>query len=164
LIQERGTRSHITDKADDPSQEPGLRDSSSTTNEGDVSDNKTFSSQSHSSSSRSAMSAESSGLIQSPEHKRMRSGRKAGKESVRRRLNTALADAQDTRILDILHQQDSFDSLDRVVQDMDAITNEASQTTNLSTDLESQFNSKSSTENQKRLSNGTSSQASVSSK
>ena len=148
-------------QADDTSQEPALRDPSSKTNEGDVFDNKKSSSQSHSSSSRSAMSDESSVLIQSPEHKRMRSGRKEGKASVRRCLDTFLADAQDTRIIDILHQQESFDSLDRVVQDMDAITNEASQTTSLPTDLESQYNSKSSTEDQKSLSNGTSSQASV---
>ena len=149
---------------DDTSQAPASRYPLSTTNEGDGFDNKTSSSQSHASSSRSAMSEESSGLIQSPEHKRMRSGRKEGKDSVRRRLDNALADVQDTHIIDILHQQDSFDSLDRAVQDMDAITNEASQTTNLTTDLESQYNSKSSTEDQNSLSNGTSSQASVSSK
>ena len=75
------------------------------------------------------MSAESSGLIQSPEHKRMRSGQKPLTESIRRRLDHDLEDAiesgQDTvsppSLSTTIVNNASFDSLDQVLQDMDVI-------------------------------------------
>jgi hypothetical protein len=75
------------------------------------------------------MSAESLGLIQSPEHKRMRSGQKPLTESICRRLDHDLEDAiesgQDavssSSISTTIVNTASFDSLDQVLQDMDVI-------------------------------------------
>ena len=104
------------------------REALSTTSEVEVFDDKTSSSQSHSGSSRSSMSAESSGFIQSHEHKRLRLGRKTVSESIRRCLDPALEEVvTDSPVTPPLSSSttivntNSFDSLDQVLQDMEVL-------------------------------------------
>ena len=97
-----------------------------------------------SSSSRSSMSTESIGLIQSPEHKRRKSGKKPAKESVRRQLHPSLEVARHSPVSTTIDQQESFDSLDLAMQQMEEIVQadhsktESSQNSNVIPDPESQ--------------------------
>ena len=111
------------------------------------------SSQSQSTSSRSStaskMSTESStGMPSSPEHKRMKPGKKPLKESIRRCLDDKLRAAQSTP--PPIEQTASFDSLDQAIKDIDDINNaDASATSgnaNDTNDLESQYTASSSSD------------------
>ena len=108
----------------------------------------------------SAMSSESSGLINSPEHKRMRSAKKSKHESICRRLDTELEGAQDPSITEIPHQH-SFDSLDADLQEMDEIINDTSRNNTLHADLESRYTEKPSIEDQESPTEGNTSQDSA---
>jgi hypothetical protein len=89
-------------------------------------------SNSHSSSSQSSMSVESTSAIQSPEHKRLRSGKKLTKESVRRHLAlemeaanqsppTQTTDRHEPPSTQNTDRQESFDSLDLAMQQLEEI-------------------------------------------
>ena len=79
-------------------------------------------SSSTSSSSRSSMSSESMNAIQSPEHKRLKSGQKPPKESVRRHLALAMEAASRPPSSPKIATQESFDSLDLAMQQLEEIT------------------------------------------
>ena len=110
-------------------------------------------SQSQSSSSRSSMaskmSTESTGMLASPEHKRMKPGKKPLKESIRRCLDDKLREAQSTPPPPIEMSQ-SFDSLDQAIQDIDDINNADASAINgddnVNSDLESQYTASSSSD------------------
>jgi hypothetical protein len=101
-------------------------------------------SDSTSSSSRSSMSTESIAVVKSPEHKRLKSGKKSAKESVRRHLHLALEVASHSPVSPTIDQQESFDSLDLAMQQMEEIVQadisktESSQNSNVIPDPESQ--------------------------
>jgi hypothetical protein len=78
-------------------------------------------SNSNSSSSNSSMTAESSALIQSPEHKRLRSGKKPLKESIRRHLDSVMKAVSTPPPTTPIPTQDSFDSLDKAMKQVDSI-------------------------------------------
>ena len=89
------------------------------------------------------MSAEYTTLLQSPEHKQMKPGKKPLEESFERCLDATLKAAQSPQPPTIEHAP-FFDSLDLVNQDMlDDITNAAplvhSIINNKNTDLESRY-------------------------
>jgi hypothetical protein len=75
------------------------------------------------------MSAESTGLLQSPEHKRQRSTPKKPetplKESIRRCLDLAMESARTPLSSLTRGNAGSFDSLDEALQQMETITNDA---------------------------------------
>jgi hypothetical protein len=96
--------------------------SSSTSNSGSQSSssNPTFKS---SSSSSSAMSVESSARIQSPEHKRLRSGKKPLKTSIRRHLDSAMEAVSNPPVPNLSPPStaESHDSLDKVMTEVEDI-------------------------------------------
>ena len=79
-------------------------------------------SSSTSSSSRSSMSSESMSAIKSPEHKRLKSGQKPPKESVRRHLALAMEAASRSPSPPKITTQESLDSLDLAMQKLEEIT------------------------------------------
>jgi hypothetical protein len=78
-------------------------------------------SESTSSSSRSSMSTESIPVIQSPEHKRRKSGKMSAIESVRRHLHIAMEAASHSSVSPTIDQKESFDCLDLAMQHMEQI-------------------------------------------
>lgn len=59
--------------------------------------------------------------IQSPDHKRQKSGHKSPQESICRRLDSALAAAGEAPQPESISKPDSFDSLDIAMHEVDAI-------------------------------------------
>ena len=95
-------------------------------------DGESSGSNSHSSSSQSSMSVASTSAIQSPEHKRLRSGKKPNTESVRRHLALEMEAASkspptptpgghESPSLQNVDRQESFDSLDIAMQQLEEI-------------------------------------------
>jgi hypothetical protein len=102
-----------------------------------------------SSSKSSKMSTESTGMLSSPDHKRMKPGKKPLKESFRRCLDDKLRAAQST-LPPSIEKAQSFDSLDQAIQDIDNINNADASAINGSdnenNDLESQYTASSSSD------------------
>ncbi|KAI2508455.1 hypothetical protein MHU86_5982 [Fragilaria crotonensis] len=151
--------SHLVEHQRDPhgetrAQTSGTRTTTRTTNETivptSIANAASSSQQSHSSSSRSSMSAESTGCFQSPEHKRSRSGKKTLKESIRRQLDQALEAASNKIPTPCIDSQESFDSLDLAMQQMEEIVtsdrvNADASDSKHDTDHESQYTASSQT-------------------
>ncbi len=67
------------------------------------------------------MSVESAIAIKSPEHKRLRSGKKPPKDLVRRHLAFEMEAANQSPSTQTIDKQESFDSLDLTMQQLQAI-------------------------------------------
>lgn len=160
LTQLMNVVSHLVEHRSDPKGETrthasGVRTTTRTTNEilgrTSIANAASSSQQSHSSSSRSSMSAESTGCIQSPEHKRPRSGKKPLKESIRRQLDQALEAASNKIPTPCIDSQESLDSLDLAMQQMEEIVTsnrvnaDASDSKHDNTDHESHYTASSQT-------------------